>query len=174
MFKKDPIHEGGGNSEQSTTVVGSGASFNGVLKVNGSLRVDGEVEGTVEIARHLTVGASGVMKADIRAHSALVAGRIKGTIQARDKVELEKGSRLEGDVHANSFKIMDGAFFQGQCTMGEPQSSGSTAGVSTAGGSASGSSIAGGSTSGGSNSAGHRPGGRRPGAGGDDLKVVGR
>lgn len=144
MFKKDSVYEGGDGSEQSTTVVGSGASFNGVLKVNGSLRVDGEVEGTVEVARHLTVGTSGVMKADIRANSALVAGRIKGTIQARDKVELEKGSRLEGDVHASSFKIMDGAFFQGQCTMGESRTGGSSGGS------------------------------KRPGAGGEDLKVVGR
>lgn len=122
MFKKDQTNENTPSGDQGTTVVGSGANFNGVLRVNGSLRVDGEVEGTVEVAQHLTVGASGVMKAEIKANSAHVAGRIKGRINAKGKVELEKGSRLEGDVHASSFKIMDGAFFQGQCTMGEEKS----------------------------------------------------
>lgn len=144
MFKKEQSYDSGSGSEHGTTVVGSGASFNGVLKVNGSLRVDGQIEGTVEVAQHLTVGASGVMKAEIRANSALVAGRIKGRITAKDRVELEKGSRLEGDVHASSFKIMDGAFFQGQCTMGESPSTGAP------------------------------PGSKRPPAADDDRKVVDR
>ena len=103
----------------STTVVGSGTSFNGVLKVNGSLRVDGEVEGQVVVSESIVVGPSGVVKAEISTDSAVVTGRVQGLIRAKGRVQLMRGARLEGDVHSSSFQIEDGAVFQGNCVMGE-------------------------------------------------------
>jgi cytoskeletal protein CcmA (bactofilin family) len=130
MFKRDetsaPPHRGDGPA--STTVVGNGTSLNGVLRVNGSLRVDGEVEGQVIVSQSLTVGPSGVIKADVSTDSAAIGGRIRGRVRARGKVVLLRGARLEGDVHANTFQIEDGAFFQGNCTMGE-QAAGAEPGV---------------------------------------------
>jgi cytoskeletal protein CcmA (bactofilin family) len=119
MFKKESHMESPPVGEKGTTIIGNGASFNGVLKINGSLRVDGEVEGQVQVSEDLTIGATGVLRADITSKSAFVSGRIKGSISAQGTVELKRGSRLEGDVHATSFKIEDGAFFQGNCAMGE-------------------------------------------------------
>jgi cytoskeletal protein CcmA (bactofilin family) len=135
MFKQEARDEKRprGDDSGSTTIVGSGTSFNGVLKVNGALRVDGEVEGQVYVTQNLVVGAGGVLKAEIVTDSAVVTGRVIGRIQAKGKVELQKGSRLEGDVHAHSFQIEDGAFFQGNCAMGEAAASagrGKTAGGS--------------------------------------------
>jgi cytoskeletal protein CcmA (bactofilin family) len=115
-------------TEKSTTIIGRGTSFNGALKVNGSLRVDGALEGQVEVSDTLTVGTSGVLKAEVVAQSAIVAGRITGSIRAQGKVVLEKGSRLDGDVHASAFKIEDGAFFQGKCSMGQANKSAEVAG----------------------------------------------
>ncbi len=120
MFKKDErVEPPKPSGEKSTTILGNGAYFNGVLRINGSLRVDGEIEGQVQVSDELTIGASGVLKADVTSKSAYISGRIKGSISAQGTVELKKGSRLEGDVHATSFKIEDGAFFQGNCAMGE-------------------------------------------------------
>ena len=119
MFKKDDRVEPQPSGERSTTIIGNGASFNGVLKINGSLRVDGEIEGQVQVSEDLTIGTTGVLRADITSKSAFVSGRINGRISAQGTVELKKGSRLEGDVFATSFKIEDGAFFQGNCAMGE-------------------------------------------------------
>lgn len=119
MFKKEQHGEVPPAAEKSTTIVGSGTHFNGVLRVNGSLRVDGEIEGQVQVTEGLTVGPTGVLKAEISSNSAVVAGRIKGRVWAKKKVVLQRGSRLEGDVHATTFKIEDGAFFQGNCAMGE-------------------------------------------------------
>jgi cytoskeletal protein CcmA (bactofilin family) len=105
--------------EVSTTLIGGGTVVSGVVRVNGSLRVDGEAEGQVFVTDNLVVGPSGVMKAELTVGSAVVAGRVKGRIRAKGRVELQRGSRLEGDVHAATFKIEDGAFFQGNCVMGE-------------------------------------------------------
>ncbi len=124
MFKKDDRDEIRPSAEKSTTIIGSGTCFNGVLRVNGSLRVDGEVEGQVQVTETITIGSGGVVKAEISSKSAIVGGRIKGRVWAKEKVFLQKGSRLEGDVHATVFKIEDGAFFQGNCAMGEGEKAG--------------------------------------------------
>jgi cytoskeletal protein CcmA (bactofilin family) len=121
MFKRDESSAPTLRTEgaASTTVIGSGASFNGVLRVNGSLRVDGEVEGQIVVSQNLAVGPSGVIKAEVNVESAAIGGRVRGRVRARGKVVLLRGARLEGDVHAITFQIEDGAFFQGNCTMGE-------------------------------------------------------
>jgi cytoskeletal protein CcmA (bactofilin family) len=106
------------DASAATSIIGRGTTFNGVLRVNGSLRVDGEVEGQVFVAQGLVVGPDGVMKAELVVNTAAIAGRVVGRVRAKGKVELRKGGRLEGDVHASSFQIEDGAFFQGNCTMG--------------------------------------------------------
>ncbi|MFC1572755.1 polymer-forming cytoskeletal protein [Candidatus Eisenbacteria bacterium] len=119
MFKKQEHEEVQTPKGGATTVIAGGTHFNGVLRVSGSVRVDGEVEGQLEVSETLTVGSNGVLKAEVAADSAVIAGRVKGRIWAKGKVALERGARLEGDVHAKTFKIEDGAFFQGNCTMGE-------------------------------------------------------
>ena len=101
------------------TVIGDGTRVSGEVKVDGNVRVDGEVEGTIEVTGMVSVGKTGVVKADVEAGSAEIAGRVVGKISARDRVVLVGGSRLEGDVQSQSFKIEDGAFFQGNCIMGE-------------------------------------------------------
>lgn len=121
MFRKDEREEARPTSDRNTTIISNGTVFNGVLRVNGSLHVDGEVEGQLQVTESVTVGSSGVVKAEISANSAIVAGRVKGRVWAKDKVVLQRGSRLEGDVHATTFKIEDGAFFQGNCAMGDEQ-----------------------------------------------------
>ncbi|MCK4305115.1 MAG: polymer-forming cytoskeletal protein [Candidatus Eisenbacteria sp.] len=118
MFRKEERGEIRPAADKTTTIIGSGTHFNGILRVNGSLRVDGEVEGQIQVTECLTVGSTGVLKAELATDSAVIAGRIKGRVWAKGKVVLQRGARLEGDVHAMTFKIEDGAFFQGNCAMG--------------------------------------------------------
>lgn len=119
MFKKDERPEVVSNDSSVGTLIGKGTHVNGTVKVNGSLRVDGEVEGHLMVSSGLVVGPSGSITAEVQVQDASVSGRIQGKIMAKGRVELRKGSRLEGDVHAAVFKIEDGAIFQGNCTMGE-------------------------------------------------------
>jgi len=106
-------------SQPDRTVLGEGAKFTGNLTVHGSVVVNGDFEGSLNCTESLIVGKSGNVKAEIEVRYAHVAGRVEGRIQARELVELETGSHLEGDVHAKSFMIQDGVFFQGNCSMGE-------------------------------------------------------
>jgi cytoskeletal protein CcmA (bactofilin family) len=101
------------------TVIGEGTSLAGTIKVEGSILVHGDFEGTLTASESVIVGKTGHVRAGINSRETIVAGRVRGKIVARDRVELQTGARLEGDVLAKSFMIEEGVFFQGNCSMGD-------------------------------------------------------
>ena len=106
-------------AQKDRTVIGPGAKFTGNLEIDGTLEVNGEVEGTVTCSETLVVGPNGKLKAEIEVRDATISGRVEGKIQARERVELAAGSHFIGDVHSKSFMIQDGVFFEGNCSMGD-------------------------------------------------------
>jgi cytoskeletal protein CcmA (bactofilin family) len=101
------------------SVLGEGSRFEGKARVAGMLRVDGSWEGSLDVAETLVVGKTGVVSGDVRARSVVVCGRVTGTITASESVELQKGCRLEGDIHTRTFVVEEGVYFQGNCRMTE-------------------------------------------------------
>ncbi len=119
-----PVESGSRSGSASSTVIGEGAHIDGSIKVTGSLRVDGEIEGGAVITtENLNVGAKGQIKADLAVKQAIISGTVNGKIRARERVELLAGAHVRGDVYAQSFKIEDGVFFHGTCVMGEAAAS---------------------------------------------------
>lgn len=113
-----------GNEKQAenlNTFIAEGTRFQGSIEVRGNLRIDGQVEGSVESTGSVFVGEPAIVNADVQAREATVAGRLRGRVVGLERVALLPGCRLEGDVHAMSFKIEDGAYFHGNCVMGESE-----------------------------------------------------
>ena len=102
-------------------VLGPRASFHGHLRCDGSVRIDGVVEGgVIETPANVIITASGRMMADIYAHIVSISGAVKGTITA-DRVELLDGGRVWGTVRVASFLLDEGGFLSGELIMqGEP------------------------------------------------------
>ncbi len=111
--KREPLET------SADTVIGNGSVFDGQLQVEGSLRVDGKLTGNLAVNGLLIVGPGAEIRADVEAGEARIAGKIRGNLKAKENVELLAGARLEGDVYTKCFRIEDGAFFQGNCHMGE-------------------------------------------------------
>jgi cytoskeletal protein CcmA (bactofilin family) len=103
------------------SILGEGSSFKGNVRIQGSMRVDGEFEGNLTVSESLIVGKSGTVKAEIEVGEGVVAGRVVGRLRASERVELQTGSRMEGDVFTKSFMIEDGVFFRGSCHMGKEE-----------------------------------------------------
>jgi cytoskeletal protein CcmA (bactofilin family) len=101
------------------TVVSVGTVCEGKMVIEGSARIEGRIVGSLRVGGLLVVGAGAEVDADVEAGEARVLGTIRGNLKARESVELLEGSRLEGDVFTKCFRIEDGAFFQGNCHMGE-------------------------------------------------------
>lgn len=104
-------------SSTMDSILGSGSLCKGTIKVDGGLRVDGTVDGEVIVSGTLTIGREGVIIGNITVNQAVVGGKVKGTVKAEQQLELQSGSRLEGDIFTRSLVIEDGVFFEGSCKM---------------------------------------------------------
>jgi cytoskeletal protein CcmA (bactofilin family) len=112
---------GGGGAAKIETVIGPTANFKGVIQSDGGLRVDGVLEGTIQIAGNLIIGETGKVIAEVSVQNISVAGALKGTVKAQGRLEILSTGRLWGDISVSSFLIDEGGFFYGKSVMpGEP------------------------------------------------------
>jgi cytoskeletal protein CcmA (bactofilin family) len=97
-----------------STYLSATSEFQGNLNVEGDLRVDGIIHGTVEVKGNIEVSQTGLVEgAELRAHNITVHGVIKARIVAEGRLTLTQTARLEGDVTANSLDIEAGAVYIG-------------------------------------------------------------
>ncbi len=96
-------------------------SFNGELKGEEDILVDGQFKGKINLEGHnLIVGRQGQVDADVFVKDITVKGRIKGNISASGKITIEKDGQVIGNISASRVSIMDGAQFKGSVKMISP------------------------------------------------------
>ncbi len=89
----------------------------GEMKFKDSFRIDGKFKGKILSGTALIIGETGVVDADVQVKTVSVNGRLKGSIVAKDKVEILSKGRVDGKITCAKLIIEDGAFFQGACQM---------------------------------------------------------
>jgi len=104
-------------SSKIENIIGPSASFNGHLKADGGVRIDGVFEGEIETAGNVIIGERAKVIADITANNVSVAGAVKGNINAIGRLEILATGRVWGDISVSSFLIDEGGFFCGQSAM---------------------------------------------------------
>ncbi|PKL09814.1 MAG: hypothetical protein CVV51_01870 [Spirochaetae bacterium HGW-Spirochaetae-7] len=106
------------NSVEVTTVLGALTSFSGTLKFDSSLMIRGRFDGDIDAkgALYIDEGAS-VNVGRIRAMSIIVAGSVRGDLEAVDKVEFRSSAQVRGNVRTAKLRIADGVLFEGRCEM---------------------------------------------------------
>ncbi len=91
--------------------------INGDIKFKENFRIDGVFKGKILTGGGLIVGETGEVDADIDVISIAINGRVKGSIKAKEKIEIFSKGRVIGSVATPKLIIEDGAFFQGSCQM---------------------------------------------------------
>lgn len=111
---------------QAPTSTGSGKIVNigqsilvkGELSGSEDLTIDGQVEGKISLKDHnLIIGQHGKIRAELVARTVTIRGKVEGNIHASEKVEIQQGGRLEGDIVSPRIAIADGAHFRGKVDM---------------------------------------------------------
>ena len=97
--------------------IGDGTDFEGTLKCEGDIRIDGQFKGELHVSGTLTVGADAIIQADIYAPHIAIAGNIHGNIFAEEKLEILAPAKVLGRIVAPTLLIDDGAIFEGSCQM---------------------------------------------------------
>jgi len=108
-----------GRGGELNTIIGKGSSVKGDLKIQNSLRIDGQVKGKIDVTDTVVVGKEGRVVGEINAKNVMLAGKVQGNVTAEAKVLLESKSSVTGDIKASRLVIDEGAFFDGKCIMKE-------------------------------------------------------
>jgi len=98
------------------TLIGEGTVFTGDLVLRGGARIDGKVVGRVTAAALLVVGPAGDIEAEeLRAHSVTVCGSIRGKLIVEERLEIQPGGRVCGQVvmEKEGLVVAPGGLFEG-------------------------------------------------------------
>jgi cytoskeletal protein CcmA (bactofilin family) len=105
--------------EQAT--IGKSLVVKGEVSGSESLYIDGKVEGTINLpGNRVTVGRNGQVAANILAREVVVLGKVRGNVNASDRVDIRSEGSLTGDVAAARISIEDGAYFKGGIAIRKP------------------------------------------------------
>jgi cytoskeletal protein CcmA (bactofilin family) len=105
--------------EQAT--IGKSMVVKGEVSGSESLYIDGKVEGTINLpGNRVTVGRNGQVAANILAREVVVLGKVRGNVNASDRVDIRSEGSLTGDVAAARISIEDGAYFKGGIDIRKP------------------------------------------------------
>jgi cytoskeletal protein CcmA (bactofilin family) len=104
------------------TFIGAETVFVGDIRSGGHFVVCGEIHGDGELGGALNLTASGSWHGNIRAHQAVIAGRIIGGIIVKEKLEIGYTAIIRGRVSARTIAIAKGAIVDGEIesTSGSP------------------------------------------------------
>ena len=105
-------------TDENFTFLGRGVDFKGVIHFDGTVRIDGKLEGEVHTKGTLVIGEHAMIKGLITAGTVICGGKIKATITATEKVQLLKPAVIIGDVRTPAIVIEEGAHIHGMCDMG--------------------------------------------------------
>ena len=100
-----------------STIIGRGCECFGDFASNGSMRMDGVVNGDLNVNGTIIIGATGLVNGNIFAKAAIIGGQVLGNVEAPEKVELIATAQVFGDVTTGVLVIDEKAIFQGRCNM---------------------------------------------------------
>jgi cytoskeletal protein CcmA (bactofilin family) len=103
--------------EGGVTVIGKGITVRGELFGEEDVKIEGRVEGKIQLAKNLLVGQSGVIEADVEADNINIGGTVTGNILAQSRVEIVASGKMIGDIKAPRVIVAEGAHFKGNVDM---------------------------------------------------------
>lgn len=127
MVKEGRGEPAGRDPSDVVSVIGPGMEIVGDVRSDGTIRVEGHVEGSVKAAKSVVIGRDGVVDGDVETQDVVVAGKVAGTITAESRVELQESCRVEGDIRSRRIKLDEGGRVEGRLHMGSEALAGKTA-----------------------------------------------
>ena len=99
--------------------IGQGVVVEGRITSTQDLRIDGKVEGTIEVGNHgVTLGTGAVVKANLVARSIVVSGTVIGNVTATQRLDLQATGSVQGDIRSPRLVVADGATINGKVDTG--------------------------------------------------------
>jgi cytoskeletal protein CcmA (bactofilin family) len=101
------------------SIIGPGMRVVGDCETDGTLRIEGTVEGTVRAAKAVVIGKDGVVKGDVITQDAIIGGRVTGAVVAESRLELQATCIIDGEIRARRIKLEEGGRINGSVQTGD-------------------------------------------------------
>ena len=95
----------------ASTVIGADTTISGSIRAQGTVWIDGRVEGDVSTDDLLVIGEGAIVIGNVSAGSVICRGTIAGDIVAEEEVELLASASLNGTVRAPVLLVDDSVLF---------------------------------------------------------------
>lgn len=118
--------------EAVISIIGPGMKVIGDCHTEGTVRVEGTVEGSIRAGKAVVIGKQGTVIGDVQTQDAVISGRVTGTLVAESRLELQATSQIDGDVRTRRMQLEEGAILNGTVHMSDekrPATSGGTGGA---------------------------------------------
>ena len=100
-----------------TTLLGRGATFEGKLTFEGTVRIDGRFKGEVFSDDTLVIGEGAIVEAQLDVGDVIIQGTVIGNITAKRSIEIHAPGRVKGDLHTPQLQVDKGVMFEGRSFM---------------------------------------------------------
>jgi len=105
--------------ETVISIIGPGMKVIGDCHTDGTVRVEGTVEGSIKAGKAVVIGKQGSVKGDVHTQDAVVSGKVSGTLVAESRLELQATCQIEGEVRTRRMQLEEGALLNGTVHMSE-------------------------------------------------------
>lgn len=106
-------------TDTCSTVLSNGTAWQGNLKTQGSVRVEGQFSGEIDATDTVYVAEGAQVDAKIRATFVVLAGQFKGEVNCGDRLEITPTGQVRAELTTKSLVVHEGAFMEGQIHMTE-------------------------------------------------------
>ena len=103
----------------AVSIIGPGMRVLGDCETEGTLRIEGTVDGTVKAGKAVVVGKDGRINGDVLTQDAIIGGTVHGTVVAESRLELQATCMIEGEIRARRIKLDEGGQVRGTVHIGE-------------------------------------------------------
>ncbi len=107
------VSRGGAGDAKYT--LGEGSEFEGRLKFDGTVRVDGKFKGEIRSTGTLIIGEKAEVEGDIIVGSCVILGKLEGSVMASNRLEMHTPAIVKANITAPILIIQEGVAFDGSC-----------------------------------------------------------
>ncbi|WP_372632915.1 polymer-forming cytoskeletal protein [Cohnella sp.] len=99
------------------TLIGAGTEFNGLMKSEADVRIEGAYHGDIESKGSIVVGKGGVARSNITARDVTIAGKVYGDVHTLGKLVITATGQLHGNSQAAVLHVQEGGILNGGSRM---------------------------------------------------------
>jgi len=107
MFSKKQVNLP--SSKQELSIINQDTIIDGNITSRCSLRIDGTVNGNVEVSEKLLICDNAKVIGDIKAQEIEVCGQVDGIIRTSGLISVKENGKVKGDIFYSQIEIEAGA-----------------------------------------------------------------